>query len=212
MQGPRGMPEGCVLRKNTHERKKLAQPYCPDLGWRYGKMMRDARLPRFLFVVLAASAAIYFSSYYGQLPDVVASHFNGRGADGWQSKLAFFGLFVSMTVLAAFIGFALPRIIAILPPPLINLPNKRYWLAPEHLAETMEFMSARLAWFGCAILVVMILTTDYAIQSNLRAHNPPAASRLWYTFAGFLVFIIVWMIQMFARFGRPPADNSSSGR
>src|SRR6266852_946192 len=64
--------------------------------------MRDDRLPRLLFVVLAVGAAVYFSSYYPQLPDVVASHFNGRGvANGWQSKPAFFGLFVAMSVLAA---------------------------------------------------------------------------------------------------------------
>lgn len=173
--------------------------------------MQDARLPRLLFAVLAAGAAIYFSSYYAQMPEVVASHFNGRGVpNGWQTKPAFFGLFVAVSVLAAVVGFGIPRIIASLPPQLINLPNKRYWLAPEHLAETLKFLSAYFAWFGCAIFVIMILTFDYAIQSNLHPDNRPDVSRMWYTLVGFLVFVVVWIARMFTRFGRVPQHNVRS--
>jgi uncharacterized membrane protein len=173
--------------------------------------MQDARLPRLLFAVLAAGAAIYFSSYYAQMPEVVASHFNARGVpNGWQTKSAFFGLFVAVSVLAAVVGFGIPRIIASLPPQLINLPNKRYWLAPEHLAETLKFLSAYFAWFGCAIFVIMILTFDYAIQSNLHPENPPDVSRMWYILVGFLAFMVVWIARMFTRFGRVPQQNARS--
>lgn len=173
--------------------------------------MRDPRLPKWLFVVLEAGAAIYFSSYYAQLPDVVASHFNGRGVpNGWQSKPAFFALFVAMNVLAAVIGFAIPRLISAVPPQLINLPNKRYWLAPEHVAETMNFLRAYFAWFGCAVFLVMVLTFDYAIQSNLHPDNRPDPSRMWYILAGFFAFMIVWIVRMFTQFGRPPESASAS--
>jgi uncharacterized membrane protein len=164
-----------------------------------------------LFAVLAVGAAIYFSSYYAQMPGVVASHFNGRGApNGWQTKSAFFGLLVAMSVLAAVVGFGIPRIIAAVPPQLINLPNKRYWLAPEHLAETMEFMNVHFAWFGCAVFLVMILTFDYAVQSNLHPGNRPDASRMWYILAGFFMFLIVWIARVFTRFGRLPLDKYGS--
>jgi uncharacterized membrane protein len=173
--------------------------------------MQDARLPRLLFAVLAAAAAIYFSSYYAQMPEVVASHFNGHGVpNGWQTKSAFFGLFVGVSVLAAVVGFGIPRIIGALPPQLINLPNKRYWLAPEHLAETLEFLNTYFAWFGCAVFSVMILTFDYAIQSNLHPDNRPDVSRMWYILVGFLLFVVVWIARMFARFGRVPQQNVRS--
>jgi hypothetical protein len=164
-----------------------------------------------LFVVLAASAAIYFSYYCAQLPDVVASHFNGRDVpNGWQSKPALFGLFVAVSVLAAVVGFGIPRIIATAPPQLINLPNKRYWLAPEHLAETMEFLGTYFAWFDCAVLLIMILTFDYAIQSNLHPGDRPDISRMWFILADFLVFVVVSVARMFIRFGRPPQQNVGS--
>ena len=139
---------------------------------------------------------------------MVASHFNGRGvANGWQTKSAFFSVFVAVTVVAAVVGFGIPRIITAVPAEMINLPNKRYWLAPEHLAETQEFFSAYFAWFGCAVFLIVILTFDYAIQHNLHPENPPDPARMWYILAGFLLFTLVWTIRMLAKFLRPPADN-----
>ncbi|HVS88135.1 MAG TPA: DUF1648 domain-containing protein [Candidatus Acidoferrum sp.] len=171
----------------------------------------QSRLPKFLFLVLAAYAAIHFSSYYSQLPGAVASHFDARGvANGWQAKSAFFGIFVGVSVLAAVIGFGVPRIIAVVPAQLINLPNKDYWLAPEHLAETLEFLNTYFAWFGCAVFLIMILTFDYALQSNLHPENPPGVSRMCYILAGFAAFMIVWTIRVLTRFLRPPEDISFS--
>jgi uncharacterized membrane protein len=173
----------------------------------------DSRLPKFLFVVIALYAAIHFSHSYSQLPDVVASHFDGRGvANGWQTKSAFFTVLVGASVLAAVIGFGIPRIIAALPPQLINLPNKAYWLAPDHLPETMEFLNNYFAWFGCAVFLVIIVTFDYAIQSNLHPDHRPDAAHMWYVLAGFLMFVIVWIARMFLRFGRPPEGGSANAR
>ncbi len=168
----------------------------------------DSRLPKLVFVLLVLYAAIHFSYYYPQLPGVVASHFNGHGVpNGWQTKPAFFGVFVGISVLAVVIGFGIPSIISALPPQLINLPNKQYWLAPEHLAETQEFLSKYFAWFGCAVFLVIILTFDYAIQSNLHPDNPPDPARMWYILAGFLLFTLAWTVRMLRKFLRPPADN-----
>ena len=167
----------------------------------------DSRLPKLLFVLLALYAAIHFSYYYPQLPAVVASHFNARGAaNGWQTKSAFFVVLVAVSVLAAVVGFAIPRIITVLPVELINLPNKRYWLAPERRAETQEFFITYFAWFGCAVFLIMILTFDYAVKSNLHPDNRPDVSRMWYILAGFSVFTVVWIARMIARFGRLPQD------
>jgi uncharacterized membrane protein len=172
--------------------------------------MQDARLPRLSFVVLAVGAAIYFSSYYSQMPDVVASHFNGHGVpNGWQTKSAFFSVFAGVGILAAVVGFVIPRIIAAMPPQLINLPNKDYWLSPEHVTESIYFMSIHFAWFGCALFLVLIFTFDYALQSNLHPQNPPNASRMWYILAGFLLFVVMWSAQLFTRFGRLPKEQSS---
>ena len=171
----------------------------------------DSRLPKLSFVALAVYSAIHFASYYSQLPDVVASHFNGRGIpNGWQSKPAFFTVFVGVSVLAAVIGFGISRIISALPPQLINLPNKQYWLAPDRLAETQAFLNNYFAWFGCAVFLIIILTFDYAIKSNLDPQNRPDISRMWYILAGFLAFVAVWIIRLLTRFLRTPQEKVRS--
>ena len=168
----------------------------------------DSRLPKLIFVLLVLYAAVHFSNLYPQLPDVVASHFNARGAaNGWQTKQAFFSVFIVVSVLPIVVGFGVPRIIAAVPAQLINLPNKQYWLAPEHRAETMAFLDAYFAWFACAIFLIIILTFDYAIQSNLHPENPPNPERMWYVLVGFLLFTLVWVVRMLARFLRPPSDG-----
>ncbi len=171
----------------------------------------DSRLPKLIFVLLVLYAAIHFSYYYPQLPGVVASHFDAHGtANGWQPKSAFFRVFLAASVLAAVVGFGIPRIISAIPAELINLPNKRYWLAPEHLAETQEYLSKYFAWFGCAIFLIMIVTFDYAVQSNLHPENPPDPARMWYVLAGLLLFTLVWTSRMLAKFLHPPQETHRS--
>jgi len=165
----------------------------------------SSRWPKIVFVALAVYAAIHFSSYYQRLPEVVASHFDTHGeANAWQSKPAFFALFIGTLVIATILTFAVPPIIKALPPQLINLPNKNCWLSPEFRAATLDFLSSWFAWFGCAVLVVIILTFNYALQSNLDPAHGPDAAGFWYILAGFGIFTVIWMIRFLKKFARPP--------
>jgi uncharacterized membrane protein len=168
-------------------------------------------LPKLIFVLLVLYAAVHFSYYYPLLPGVVASHFNAAGvANGWQPKSAFFGVFVGVSILATLIGFGLPWLIGVMPVSLVNLPNKEYWLAQERMAETKSFLTGYFAWFACAMYLVVILTFDFAVQYNLHAEHLPDPARQWYILAGFLVFTVVWIIRMLAKFLRPPQQKLPS--
>ena len=123
---------------------------------------------------------------------------------GWQTKSAFFSVLIGVIVLAAVVGFGIPRIISAMPMELINLPNKRYWLAPERRAETMDFLNSYFAWFGCALFTVIIVTFDFALQANLHPGHRLDATRMLFLLAGFLAFAVLGTIRIFKRFGPPP--------
>jgi len=171
--------------------------------------MQKSSLPKLVFVLLAVGAAFYFSSLYAQLPEVVASHFNARGVpNGWQTKSAFFTVLIGVSVLAAVLGFAIPRLIMLLPPEYINLPNKGYWLAPERRAETMDFLNGYFAWFGCALFAVILITINFALQANLHPDRRPDASPMLFVLAGFLAVAIRGTVRMFKRFARPSQQDN----
>jgi uncharacterized membrane protein len=171
----------------------------------------DSRFPKLIFAFLALYAAVYFFAAYPKLPDVVASHFDAHGMpNGWQSKQAFFGVMVIVSLATVVLGFAIPKMIAVLPQQLINPPNKDYWLAPERRAETLAFLGASFARFACALLFFNILVFGYAVQINLRPDHPPSVARLVYTLIGFLAFVIFWLVRIFTKFRRPPEVNASS--
>jgi uncharacterized membrane protein len=169
----------------------------------------NARLPKGIFVLMAAGAGAYFRHSYPLLPTVMASHFDARGiANGWSSKQTFFEIFAWMTVLGAVLVFGMPRIIAVTPIQLINLPNKQYWLGPEQRARSLEFLSGWFAWFGCAMYAVIAVAFDYAVQANLPGERPNPM-RLWYTLGLFGAFTVVWTIRLYRRFGRAPGRPST---
>jgi uncharacterized membrane protein len=168
----------------------------------------DSRPSKFCFFLLVLYAAIHFSSYYSQLPDVVQSHFNREGIpNGWQSKPVFFFFFVGVTVLATFITFGLPALVRSMPTEIINLPHKDFWLSPQRRSASFDFLATWFAWFGCAVFLVILITFDYAVQSNLHPDNRPDPTRFLYVLFAFLAFTLLWIFRLALRFSRLPQDS-----
>lgn len=172
----------------------------------------NSRWPKIVFAALAVYALGYFASYYGRLPQVVAAHFNVRGEpNGWESKPVFFAVFFGALMIAVSLTFGIPLIIRATPTERINLPHKERWLGPAFREATLNFLSSWFEWFGCGLLVLLLLTFKYTMQANLNPADPPESTRIWFYLCGFGIFSLVWVARIRLHFGRVPPDDSSMG-
>ncbi|MGB2662657.1 MAG: DUF1648 domain-containing protein [Candidatus Acidiferrum sp.] len=173
--------------------------------------MIDKRLPLFLYLAAAVSAILRCAYVYPELPDVMASHFNAYGEpNGWQPKPAFFILIAVVILTPAIPAFIVPRRFPSIPADKINLPNKSYWLAPERREETWRFLSAQMAWFGCALLFLLLYAMSQAIDVNLPSVGLFNWQGMWYALGAFMLFIAVWIVHLLRHFSRVPESQCPS--
>ena len=168
------------------------------------QIMPNTRLPSSLFCALAMLGAVQYGYYGPRLPEIMASHFASNGAvNGWQIKALFFGIELAVLVLAALVGFGIPRIIAAIPVSLINLPNKEFWLGPERREGTLLYIRVWSAWFGCALLAFLLFVMELAFRANLR--TPPRFNNSAFVPAllAFVVFDTIALVWLILHFSRP---------
>jgi len=173
--------------------------------------MKDARVPTFLYCFLLILGVLQGVGVYPQLPEVMASHFTGQGApNNWQPKPVFFLLMTLAVVASTIPAFIVPRLLPSLPASKINLPNKTYWLAPERRDGTWQFFRAQMAWFGCALLFVLLYAAGQAINANLPTARHFDSQGMLYVMIGFLLFCILWVVHLVYHFRDVPASESAS--
>ncbi len=140
---------------------------------------------------------------YEGMPEQVVSHFDAMGrANGWSSKSSFaitmILLHMFLATLFGGIGSLLPKI----PDSLINLPNRAWWLAPARRQETLDWIAARLSWFGFAIQALICAVTALSLRASTEGEALPPWTH-WALLGGFFAFFGVWIVAFVRRFVRP---------
>jgi hypothetical protein len=133
----------------------------------------------------------------------VASHFGADGVpNGFMPRGAYLGLMLGFTVglpfLLALPGWFIQRV----PPSMIHLPRKDYWLAPERRASTLAFMTRRSTMFGAFLIVFLCYVHWLVVEANRIVPPHLAAGAL---VAGLMVFVIstvVWAAALIVHFYR----------
>jgi len=130
------------------------------------------QLGRGLFWFLAVGFVLLVPATLGQLPPVVASHFDGAGVpNGWSSRSAYGVLLVAVGLLLPVGIVGLVHMLTQRGPQLLNIPARDYWSHPEHRQEAVRRVRASMWWLGC-IMAGTALTIHGLI---LEAHvgQPP---------------------------------------
>jgi uncharacterized membrane protein len=167
--------------------------------------MSNTRLPNSIFFVLVLMAAAQ-SAYYGpRIPEILGSHFAKSGfASAWQTKAAFFSTELIVVVLATLVSFGIPQLIAAMPPSTINLPNKDFWLSPEHREQTIAFLRMQIAWLGCALLAFLLFVMELVFRANLHTPSQLNTAAFVPALLAFLAFTTIWTLRLILRYSRSP--------
>ena len=145
---------------------------------------------RTLYLALVAATLAQMAWFYPRLPMRMASHFDAAGqVNAFMPKDAFFVVHLAVLGLMTLVFLLTPALIVVLPPGMINLPNKDYWLAPERRVHTAQKLQSFLVGFGNVTLLFLLLVFREAMQANLLP-SPQLSNRIWV----FLVLLGVWSI------------------
>lgn len=161
-----------------------------------------------LLVVAYVAAMTIAIVSHALLPETVAIHFGTGGEpDDWASST------VNSLALAAMYTFTfvtflfLPRLCTALPPDLVNIPNRRYWLAEANRPRFVVIMERLMHEFGAAMMAFLGLVGLLALQANLADPVRLDERVMLSALAAFLGYTVWWCVRLFRAFRVPPEDH-----
>ena len=166
-------------------------------------MIKTLRRPAFVLALLYGCfiACLIFS--VPQLPERVATHFDGSGqANGWMSRsthlrfMAWFGVgFPLLVVVLCFL-------VRYLPVHLINIPRRDYWLAAERRGETCAYLLRQSLWFACLELLFLLGIHFLIVQANRRPEAQLSTPLILGLGGAFVAGTLIWSVNLIRHFRR----------
>ncbi len=142
------------------------------------------------------------------LPETVPAHIGPGGeVTRWGSRTAHVGSMAAFGAMTVGLFLVLPRAIKHLPPDLVNLPHKEYWLSEENHPRYTRMLADDLAWIGAATIVFMGAMT-YNI-GRVAVEGPGPDTMFWIAFVLYMAFILGYSLWMtVGPRWKPPAGAS----
>ena len=166
--------------------------------------MKTIRAPALLLGLFYLCFFGYLASTSPQLPERVATHFDGSGRpNGYMSRTAYLRFMVVFGLAFPLFVPALVFATRFLPDRCYNLPHRDYWLAPARRAETMAYVFGHSLWFSPMALCFVIGIHYSIIQAN-HSGQAHLSNLLALALAGcFLAGTAVWAVSMIRHFNHP---------
>ncbi len=161
------------------------------------------------FWMLLAGAAAFVLISGSSLPPLVASHFGIGGAvDGFMSRNDYLAFMLIGTVAIPLLIVVPQRLVRTIPPRLINVPNRAYWLAPERIDATRGYLRNHALWFAGLFVLFLCFVHWEVVQANMRSPVRLIVQPFITGLVAYVVGVFVWIGAMVAHFRRrPDADR-----
>ena len=139
------------------------------------------RIAWLCYAFCAIVAAGFIVATTASMPAEVASHFDVRNAaNTFMPRSAYLALMLAIALGLPALIVGTIVLLARIRPDAINIPNRAYWLDPQHREEMIGALRARGAWFGC-LLTVFIAGVHYLVLEANRATPPTLPLEMFFT-------------------------------
>lgn len=172
--------------------------------------MSSQRIALFAVAVLALLAVAQNAWYWDQLPDRIATHFNLEGVpNDWMTKTNATLVMCGFQVVMPIVLIAVTLLASRLPPAMVNIPHREYWLHPDRHASTMAYVQTVMNWIAVVLSVYVMAISHLVFMANRDGGRLDVA---WFgvLMALFLMTTFVLIATLLYHFRLPRDMNSSS--
>ncbi len=153
------------------------------------------------FLVGPIAGVVHGQSWSGSLPDRVATHFRADGTpNGWMPRDDALHFYAAIVIGTNLLLLVITAFIGVIPPSLVNIPNRDHWLAPERREETTAKLAVRMGVFSLGLSAFLIAVFQLTFEAAITTPPAlPAGSLPLYTVA-FFVFLggwVAWLVRTF---------------
>jgi len=144
------------------------------------------------------------------LPSEVAIHFVRNGIpDSWAPRETNAIIFLVIQ-LPLFILFYSASILPLkIPPKLLSLPNKNYWLKEENISRIKPKLTSLMLEFGCALFCFLLGTGLLTLEANLADPVRLNETLFFPLFIAFMLYTGYWCVK-FAMAFKIPEDTKGT--
>jgi hypothetical protein len=141
------------------------------------------------------------------LPDRIAIHFGQGGIpDGWATNLTSTLTMLGVHSLVFCSLYFSPRLLTAVPAKWISLPNRGYWLRPEHRSQAVEKFCRHIWQFGTALFLFMLFAGLLSLKANLSDPVRLDEGLFFIALVIFLAYTGYWAVTLLKAF-RAPSSN-----
>jgi uncharacterized membrane protein len=162
---------------------------------------------KLLIIAFLANITISIASLF-ILPSQVAIHFGiGGMPNSWASKEFNAFIFIIIEIPLLVLCLYSSSWILKMPPKLINLPNKDYWLIEENKARFTTILDSLMLEFGSALFIFLLCVELLSLKANLS--NPVRLDEEIFIilFVAFLAYTTYWCMKLYRRFRVPDIEH-----
>ncbi|MGV3533691.1 MAG: DUF1648 domain-containing protein [Chthoniobacteraceae bacterium] len=167
--------------------------------------MRANRAAWVVFLLAFLALAVTLAVTYPELPERMASHFNGKGEpNGWMPKRSYLLFLGAVGLCVPWLLIGATRFMRSLPPNAVSVPHRDYWMAAEHREEVYGITARFGLWMATIEVLLFLVIHLCVVYANKADPVLLPMGIFWGATAGFLLIVVINVVRYYRHFRKLP--------